>query len=130
MWVGFLDRNDPFNTESDALLQQLHASGAPIYGPEFAVLEIGCAVARRLRDAAAGRAVANLLRSHPHLNLVETRRLLPAAEDMGCERLLRGADALYAATARLTGTSLVTWDRELVERGGALTPRDWLLRRP
>ena len=94
------------------------------------MIEIACALARRQRDAQAGRAVANLLRGNPHLKLIETRRILPVAEEVGCERLLRGADALYAATARLTGTTLVTWDRELVERGGALTPRDWLSRRP
>lgn len=130
VWVGFLDRNDPFYADSEALLARLQRSATPAFSPEFAVLEIACAVARRHRNAQAGRAAASLLRRNPRLRLVETLRLMPIAEEVGCEVFLRGADALYAATARLTGTPLVTWDRELIERGGGMTPRDWLARNP
>jgi predicted nucleic acid-binding protein len=130
VWVGFLDRNDPFCADSEALLKRLQTFATPGFSPEFAVLEIACAVARRHRSAQAGRAAAGLLRRHPRLRLIETARLMPVAEDVGCEVLLRGADALYAATARLTGTPLVTWDRELIERGGGMTPREWLARNP
>lgn len=45
---------------------------------------------------------------------------------LGTHRYLRGADALYAATAHLTGTQLISWDNELVQRAGALTPTAWL----
>lgn len=130
VWVGFLDRNDPFNADSEALLRRLQASRTPAFSPEFAVLEIACAVARRHRNGQAGRAAASLLRRHPSLRLVETLRLMPVAEEIGCQSFLRGADALYAAAARLTGTPLVTWDHELIERGGGITPRDWLERNP
>lgn len=44
--------------------------------------------------------------------------------------ILRGADALHAATARPTGTPLATWARQLIERGGGMTPREWLARNP
>jgi predicted nucleic acid-binding protein len=98
----------------------------PFYCPEFAVLEIACAVARRHRDGRAGRAAASLLRRNPRLQLIDTVQLLPIAEEIGCRVFLRGADALYAAAARVTGTPLVTWDRELIERAGALTPEQWL----
>lgn len=130
VWVGFLDRNDPFCADSEALLRRLQGAETPFFSPEFAVLEIACAVARRHRDGQAGRAAAGLLRRNPHLRLVETLRLIPIAEEVGCESFLRGADALYAATARLTGTPLVTWDRELIERGGGMTPTEWLARSP
>lgn len=126
VWVGFLDRNDPFCADSEAFLQRLQGDTRPFFCPEFSVLEVACAVARRHRDAAAGRTAARLLRRHPRLRLVETLRLMPKAEEIGCRLFLRGADALYVATAQLTGTPLVTWDLELLERGGAMTPRDWL----
>ena len=45
---------------------------------------------------------------------------------LGTRQVLRGADALYAATALLTGTQLISWDNELVRRAGALTPTAWL----
>lgn len=130
VWIGFLDRNDPFHSASDSLLQRLQASSTPYYSPEFAALEIACALARRQRDAQAGRTAASLLRRNSRLQLVDTARLLPIAEEFGCRLFLRGADALYAATAHLTSTPLVTWDRELIERTGALTPEQWLAGRP
>lgn len=102
------------------------ASNVPFYSPEFAVVEIACAVARRHRDGQAGRVAARLLRRNPRLQLIDTLRLLPIAEEVGCRVFLRGADALYAAAAQATGTPLVTWDREMIERAGALTPEQWL----
>jgi predicted nucleic acid-binding protein len=52
--------------------------------------------------------------------------LLLEAESIGAASFLRGADALYAATSRTTDGQLVSWDREMVERAGAITPSDWL----
>lgn len=130
VWVGFLDRNDPCNAVSESLLERLQAAKTPYFSPAFAVLEIACAVARRRRDAQAGRSAAALLRRNGRLRLVDTSKLLPLAEELGCDLYLRAADALYAATARLTATPLVTWDRELIERGGGMTPSEWLERNP
>ncbi len=43
--------------------------------------------------------------------------------------MLRGAIALYAATASLANAPLVSWDDELVSRAGAVTPQQWLAKR-
>jgi predicted nucleic acid-binding protein len=44
--------------------------------------------------------------------------------------LLRGADAVYVATASQLGATLVTLDREMIERAGRYvevrTPGEWL----
>lgn len=101
---------------------------ARFYSPEFAVLEIACAVAHRHRDAETGRKAA-VMRRNSQLQLIATRQLLPVAEELGCAVFLRGADALYAATARMTQTPLLTWDRELLERADATTPEQWLEQR-
>jgi predicted nucleic acid-binding protein len=53
-------------------------------------------------------------------------RLIADSLDCGTRCLLRGADAIYAATAALTGTMLITWDSELLERAAGTTPADWL----
>ncbi|MDW8478614.1 MAG: PIN domain-containing protein [Xanthomonadales bacterium] len=126
VWIGFLDLSDPFHAASETLLQHLQKSATPHYSPEFAALEVACALARRHRDPDAGRTAAGLLRRNGRLRLIETARLLPLAEELGPRLSLRGADALYAATAQLTATKLVTWDRELIDRAGALTPEEWL----
>jgi predicted nucleic acid-binding protein len=53
------------------------------------------------------------------------REIVVLALDLGIERRLRGADAVYAATAAHVGGRLITWDRELLERADARTPSAW-----
>lgn len=52
--------------------------------------------------------------------------LLQEAWRTGTNQRLRGADALYAATAQMSGAQLISWDNELVQRVGAITPTVWL----
>lgn len=54
------------------------------------------------------------------------RRALRRAIEIGTRNYLRAGDALYVAAARAAEGQLVSWDRELVERAGALTPEEWL----
>jgi predicted nucleic acid-binding protein len=56
--------------------------------------------------------------------------LLAAAERLGVDHRLRGAHALYAATAARPGCPLLSWDGELIARVGAVSPRDWLAANP
>ncbi|NQW99681.1 hypothetical protein HQ447_03410 [bacterium] len=56
--------------------------------------------------------------------------LLAKALSLGTTKFLRGADALYSATAEIVGGDLVSLDKEHLERAGALTPGDWLIANP
>jgi predicted nucleic acid-binding protein len=53
-----------------------------------------------------------------------------AAAGLASDLRLRAADAVYAATALIAGTTLVTLDAELATRAGAVVPicapDDWL----
>ena len=56
---------------------------------------------------------------HPALHLEPISDVLvQEAERLGLERRLRGADALYAATAARLGCPFLSWDRELVAPRG------------
>ena len=130
VWVAFYELDDPFHAPSVEALQEFVQRGELLYGPAIVTLEVGCAVARRLRSETAGRlAAARMMSAGSELQLVPLdSRLLELALTLGMRSRLRGADALYAATAALTGHSLLSWDGELIQRVGALTPTDWLLR--
>ena len=52
--------------------------------------------------------------------------LLTTAGELGTRYLIRGADALFVAAATLSGAPLISWDQELVDRAGAITPANWL----
>jgi len=130
VWVAFYELNDTFHVPSVQALQELVQRDEPLFGPAFVTVEVGCAVARRLRSETAGNlAAASMMSTGSDLQLVPLdSQLLELALSLGMRSRLRGADALYAATAALTGHGLLSWDGELIQRVGALTPTDWLLR--
>lgn len=129
VWVSAADFTDPMSGMSRAFLSGVVARELPITLPEFAQLEIACALARRLRDAELGRGLTERMLGSP---LVTTHSLNRAkvreAVQVGTSRFLRAGDALYAALAEGLGGNVVAWDAEMVRRAGALTPRDWLER--
>lgn len=127
LWVSAFDAADPFHDDSVAVFRAAAERGLPLAGPAYVVLETVCALARRVGDAAVARAAGEKMAEHPGLHLEPlTGALLAHAELLGVERRLRAADALYAATAAKLGCALLSWDSELIARGGALSPRDWL----
>ena len=96
--------------------------------PAILLLEVACALARRFGDTSVGREAAAKLEAYSMLSLEPLdSRLLSDAVRLGTTTRLRAADALYAATAARSGDGvLVSWDLELIERAGAVTPPAWL----
>ena len=131
LWVAAFDPADPFHDESVAVFRVAGERRLPLAGPSYVVLESVCALARRVGDSATARTAGEKMTQHPALHLEPlTGALLAAAERLGVDCRLRGADALYAATAARLGCPLLSWDSELITRGGALSPRDWLAANP
>lgn len=131
VWIAAFDPADPFHDDSVDLLRAAAERGLPLAGPSYVVLESVCALARRVGDPSTARAAGEKMAAHPALYLEPiTGALLAAAELLGVDRRLRGADALYAATAARLGCPLLSWDSELITRGGALSPRDWIAANP
>ena len=127
LWVSAFDPADPFHDDSVAVFRVAAERGLPLAGPAYVVLESVCALARRVADPAMARVAGEKMTEHPGLHLEPlTGALLAQAERFGVDQRLRGADALYAATAAKLGCALLSWDSELITRGGAVSPRDWL----
>ena len=127
VWVSAADPKDDLSEPSRAVLSRVAARELPIVLPEFARLEIACALARRLRSAEHGRSLTGLMLESPRMSTYSVNRtVLRRAIELGTRNCLRAGDALYAAVARATEGQLVAWDRELIERAGALTPEVWL----
>lgn len=130
IWVAAFDPRDRFHERSATFLRAVALAGLRLHGPALVAIEVACALARRAGDSAVGALAHERLRTHPALLLHPMdERCLSTAHDIGVRQLLRGADALYAATATLFGAPLVTWDDELVQRSGAFTPDTWLVAR-
>ena len=131
VWIAAQDRIDPYCTPSRVFFSHAVAAGILIHVPAFARVEVACALARKLRNSLQAERLANLVftsasaKEHP-VNAV----LLAKALSLGTTKFLHGADALYSATAEVVGCDLVSWDREHLQRAGAVTPDHWLLANP
>jgi predicted nucleic acid-binding protein len=131
VWVAAADPADPFCAASRGFFAALVRHQSPIHVPAFARVEIGCALARRQRDAAAARRLAHaMLASGQVVEASMDTPFLARALRAGTDAFLRGADALFVAAAAATGATLVSWDDELLLRGGAVTPSDWVTANP
>jgi predicted nucleic acid-binding protein len=131
VWIAAFDPADVFHADSIALFTRIASRNITIHAPDFVEIEVACAVSRRRRDASAGIVAGTQLVAHPLLVLSAVDSKLQAeALRIGTSCFLRGADALYAATAHITQTTLVSWDDELVKRSSGFTPTIWLSRNP
>lgn len=131
VWVAAADGSDVFHAASRLFLAGAARQRQGICLPSFAWIEIACALARRRRDSAVGQQLASAILRAPLVTRIELDDpFLAQTLVSGTRAFLRGADALYAATAAIHGAQLVSWDDELVRRAGAVTPTDWLAANP
>ena len=115
--LSALNPHEPESAASQALLGLVHARQIPLICPALLPVEVAAAVARRLDDTGRAVALGASLRGLPHQTLVPLdEALLDTAIDLAARLRLRGADAVYAAVARQYGTTLITLDRQQLER--------------
>ena len=99
------------------LLAAVRAVGAPLVEPALLPVEVAAALSRTGTEDGLARDYAIALMGLPRFTLVAVdERLARQAADLAARHRLRGADALYAAVALLYGASLVTLDREQLQR--------------
>ncbi len=129
VWVSAADETDAMSEPSRAFLSRVAARELPIVLPDFAKLEIACALARRYRSAEHGRSLTDQMLASPRMSTYSVNRaVLRGAIELGTPNFLRAGDSLYAAVAQAVDGQLVSWDRELIERAGAVTPDAWIER--
>jgi predicted nucleic acid-binding protein len=113
VWVSRLVPSDVHHAASRRWLEEQAAGGDLVISPTLLLAEVAGAMSRRTGHAElAHQAVQALLRL-AELRLVPLdsghgRLAAPLAAQIG----LRGADAVYVATAHHLNVPLVTWDRE------------------
>ncbi len=131
VFVAAVDPADPNQGTASRFLAAVASSGEVIHQPTLTLVEVTASLARRSGDEAAAMEAGAALLSMPGL-VVHPLDLEAAADAsaIAVRSRVRGADAIYAATAMARGATLVTLDHELLARVADLvtvtTPAGWL----
>jgi predicted nucleic acid-binding protein len=127
VFIASLLAEERVSRESDAFLERAIAAGATLVAPALLLVEVTCALSRRTGNVAWSGITARDLVDLPELTLEPlTDTLLLAAAQRGADSRLGAVDALYLAVAEAHAVPLISWDRELIARAGAITPTAWL----
>lgn len=128
VWVASVDGRDAAQAQCREFFAVAVRHGVAIVVPTLAQIEVSCTLARLLRDEARAREIAEQLFSAPVRVVAVDSAVAEEAIRIGTAARLRGADASYAAVAEMEKATLLTLDRELIDRAGGITPSEWLAR--
>ena len=83
-------------------------------------MECAAAIARATDDEHLAEQLVTLIEALPGIALIPlSRDLTHRAAEIAIRHRLRGADAVYVAVAEQSGSSLVSWDQEMLKRARA-----------
>jgi predicted nucleic acid-binding protein len=115
--VSALNPAEVDSATSQAFLTLVRQHRIPLFCPTLLLVEVAAAVARAFDDADRAVALAEVLRGLPNQTLVPLdEALADHAIVLAATARLRGADAVYAAVAQQYGTTLITLDRQQLDR--------------
>ena len=118
-----LNSREQGSQESRNFLARVEQENCEIICPTLLIPEVAAALSRALGDHKKGMAFAMAVRDLPNLTLVSLDdSLAVAAAELAARHRLRGADAVYAAVAKQYQTTLVTNDRQQLERLSGVLP--------
>jgi len=126
---------DVFHTESDGFLGRVRRSRLPLYCPTLILPETASGIIRPTGNTIATQVAVRSVETFPGMRFVTlTEMRAQTAANIALTCRLRGADAIYVAVAQEFGTTLITWDAEMLTRGAqavtVMTPSDWLAANP
>jgi len=131
VWLAVISSAESSHDACLTLMLALVNRAVEMHQPGLFIVEVAATIARRTRNYALAMDVSRAASAAPHLVLYELdHRRAATAAHVAALCALRGADAVYVATARDAGATPITLDRELLERGVAVaqiqTPAQWM----
>jgi predicted nucleic acid-binding protein len=123
VWVSRLVPGDIHHHRSQAWFEARATDGSLLVAPLIVLAEVAGAISRRTGRPRLARRSVQLIQRLPSLRLVSVEAALAkSAAELAADHSLRGADALYVATAQQLGLPLITLDTEQLERSPLVVP--------
>ena len=116
VWVSYLKKDDKFREQARSIIRSLVNNQEKICIPAIAFSEVAGAIKRREQDKStakdrAMRAVRYMKALKLEI-LADFNKIEPLATEIAAHYGIKGADACYLAVAEITGSDLVTFDKE------------------
>jgi len=128
VFVSACRKREPGHKASLALLERIREEGIPLIEPSILSVEVAAALARTGTASSIAKEFAETISALPRLTIVTLDALMAQrAASLAVEYKLRGADAIYIATAMMYGAQLISLDKEQLLRSpksvSAIKPR-------
>jgi predicted nucleic acid-binding protein len=121
VYLALINEHEEAHTSSWAWLEQAQAAQEPIVAPVILLAKVAAALSRGVGDPALAHQVVQQLRRSEVIELMPvTLTLADRAATIAADHRIRGCHAVYVALAGQLGDSLVTLDRQQLERGAAI----------
>jgi predicted nucleic acid-binding protein len=121
--INALNAQEAGSKASQAFLERVEHENLEMVCPSLLIPEMAAALARAFDNNEKSLALALAIQHLPNLTLVSLDEPLAAsAAEMAALYRLRGADAVYAAVAKLHQATLVTMDHQQLERLTGVLP--------
>ncbi len=123
VWASRLMPQDSNHTASIQWMRRYTDVGGLLVAPAFLLIEVSAAITRQTGQPVAGKAAVSHIYYVSQMRLVQLDPLLiQAAADIAADMRLRAGDAIYVAVADQMRISLVSWDKQQIQRAsGRLT---------
>jgi predicted nucleic acid-binding protein len=123
VWVSRLVESDVHHARCQDWMENQASEGGLLVAPVLVLAEVAAAISRRTNRPSLAHQAVKILQALPRLRLVSMDPTLAGlAAGLAGDHALRGADAVYVATASQLGLPLVTLDGEQLQRARALVP--------
>ena len=131
VWLSATSKEEAEHLVCASVIEKLVSQRVSCHQPSLFAVEVCATIARRTRNRQLAIAAREFAIGLPLLtSYVLDDDLAAEASEVAATCALRGADAVYVATARRAGSVLITLDSEILARATSvatvLTPREWL----
>ena len=121
VYIALVNAHEREHSSSWAWFEQSRAAGELVVAPVILLAEVASALSRGMGDPTLAHRVVQQLARSEVIELIQiTMAMAERAAEIAAEHRIRGCDAVYVALADQLSDTLVTLDRQQLERGAAL----------
>ena len=121
VYIALVNAHEREHASSWAWFEQAKAAEESVVAPVILLAEVAAALSRGMGDPTLAHRVVQQLARSEVIELIQiTKAMAERAAAIAAEYRIRGCDAVYVALADQLSDTLVTLDRQQLERGAAV----------